>query len=43
MQKYLYSHFESQGHNGFLEHVSITRIDKTDGSGTKTNLLDAYA
>ena len=29
---YLYSHFESEGHNGFLEDVSITLIDKTDGS-----------
>ena len=32
MQEYLYSHFESEGHNGFLEDVSITIIDKTDGS-----------
>ena len=32
MQEYLYSHFESEGHNGFLEDVSITLIDKTDGS-----------
>ena len=31
MQEYLYSHFESEGHNGFLEDVSITLIDKTDG------------
>ena len=32
MQEYLYSHFESEGHNGFLEDVSIALIDKTDGS-----------
>ena len=31
MQEYLYSHFESEGHNGFLGHVSITLTDKTDG------------
>ena len=35
MQKYLYSHFESEGHNGFLEDVPITLIDKTDGSDPK--------
>ena len=29
MQEYLYSHFESEGHNGFLEDVSISLIDKT--------------
>ena len=32
MQENLYSHFESQGQNGFLEDASITLIDKTDGS-----------
>ena len=32
MQEYLYSHFESEGHNGFLEDVSVVLIDKTDGS-----------
>ena len=31
MQEHLYSHFESEGHNGFID-VSITLIDKTDGS-----------
>ena len=30
--KYLYSHFESEWHNGFLENVSITLIAKTDES-----------
>ena len=32
IQQYLYSHFESERHNGFLEDVSITLTDKTDGS-----------
>ena len=32
MQEYLYIHFESEGHNGFLEDVSIALIDKTDDS-----------
>ena len=32
MQEYFYSHFESEEHNGFLKDVSITLIDKTDGS-----------
>ena len=32
MQENLQSHFERKGHNGFLEDVSITLIDKSDGS-----------
>ena len=32
MQEYRYSHFENEGHNGFLEDMSIALIDKTDGS-----------
>ena len=32
IQEYLYSHFENEVHNGFLEDVSITLIGKTDGS-----------
>ena len=32
MQEYLYSYFGNEGHNGFLEDVSIALIDKTDGS-----------
>ena len=32
MQEYLYSHFEREEHNSFLEDVSITLINKTDGS-----------
>ena len=32
MQEYLYRHFSSPGHMGFLNDVSVTLIDKTDGS-----------
>ena len=32
MQEYLNDHFESEGHNGCLDDVPITLIDKTDGS-----------
>ena len=31
MQQHLYEHFYSEGHNGFLENVSVSLIDKTDG------------
>ena len=34
MQEYLYSHFECEEHNGFLEDLPIALIDKTDGSDT---------
>ena len=30
MQEHLFSHFSMAGHNGFLNDVSITFIDKTD-------------
>ena len=32
MQKYIYCHFESEGYKVFIEDVSVTLIDKTDGS-----------
>ena len=32
MQEHLFKHFNSMGHNGFLNNVSITLIDKTDGN-----------
>ena len=32
MQRHLYEHYSSAGHCGFLEHVSIILIDKTDPS-----------
>ena len=32
MQRHLYEHYSSVGHCGFLEHVSVTLIDKTDPS-----------
>ena len=31
MQQHLYEHFYCEGHNGFLENVSIRLINKTDG------------
>ena len=33
--EHLYEHFYRNGHNGFLEHVAITLIDKTDGRDRK--------
>ena len=39
MQDYLYEHFYSDEHNGFL--VAITLIDKTDDKSPKQgNLMD---
>ena len=35
MQEHLHEHFYSDGHNGFLENVAITLIDKTDGRDPK--------
>ena len=35
MQEHLFKHFNSMGHNGFLNNVSITLIDKTDGKNPK--------
>ena len=35
MQEHLYRHFSSPGHRGFLTDVSVTLIDKTDGSDPK--------
>ena len=35
MQQHLYQHFYSAGHNGFLDNVSISLIDKTDGFQSK--------
>ena len=32
MQEHLFSHFSLAGHDGFLNNVSITFIDKTDPS-----------
>ena len=32
IQVHLHKHFESEGHAEFLDDVSITLIDKTDGS-----------
>ena len=35
MQEHLYRHFSSSGHRVFLNDVSVTLIDKTDGSDPK--------
>ena len=35
MQEHLYRHFSSPCHRGFLNDVSVTLIDKTDGSDPK--------
>ena len=35
MQKHLFEHFHSDGHNGFLEDFAVTLIDKTDGRDPK--------
>ena len=35
MQEHLFKHFSSMGHNGFLNNISITLIDKTDGKSPK--------
>ena len=32
MQEHLFRHFSSPGHNGFVNDVSVTFIDKTDTS-----------
>ena len=35
MQEHLFRHFEENGHQGFLQDISITLIDKTDGSNPR--------
>ena len=35
MREHCFKHFNSMGHNGFLNNVSITLIDKTDGKNPK--------
>ena len=30
MQEHLFKHFNSMGHNNFLNNISVTLIDKTD-------------
>ena len=35
MQEHLYRHFSTPGNRGFLDDVSVTLIDKTDGSDPK--------
>ena len=40
MQEYLYRHFSSPGRRGFLNDVSVTLINKTDGSYPKKRKED---
>ena len=35
MQEHLFKHFNSMGHNGFLNNVLIILIDKTEGKNLK--------
>ena len=35
MQEHLFKHFNGMGHYGFLNNVSITLIDKTNGKNPK--------
>ena len=35
MQEHLYRHFSGEGHRGFLNDLSVTFIDKADGSEPK--------
>ena len=35
MQEHLFKHFNSMGHNGFLNNVSIKLTHKTDGKNHK--------
>ena len=35
MQQHISEHFNSEGHTGFLENVSVTFIDKTDSQNSK--------
>ena len=35
MQEHLFKHFNNMGHNGFLNNISITLIDNTDGKSPK--------
>ena len=35
MQGHLYRQFNSSGHMGFFNYVSVAIVDKTDGSDTK--------
>ena len=35
MQEHIFEHFNSEGHTGFLENVSVTFIDKTDSQNSE--------
>ena len=35
MQKHSFEHFNSEGHSGFLQNISVTLIDKIDDKNPK--------
>ena len=35
MLEHLHKHFQTESHKGFLNEVSVTSIDKTDGKDPK--------
>ena len=37
MQEHIFEHFNSKGHTGFLENVSVTFIDKTESHNPEKN------
>ena len=43
LQEHLYKHLQVEGHKGFLNEVSVTFVDKTDGKDPKKKrkILDA--
>ena len=40
MQEHLFKHFNSMGHKGSLNNISITLIYKTDDKNPKKRLLE---
>ena len=44
MQKQIFQHFNSEGHTGFSENVTVTVIDKADSQNpeNKRKLLDPH-
>ena len=35
IEEYIFEHFNSEGHTGFLENVSVKFIDKTDSQNSE--------
>ena len=42
MQEHIFEHFNSKGHSGFFENVSITFIDKTDSQSPEKEKIIGY-